>query len=290
MISILADSVDGVSIANQIRLERAVHAGSFLLVEGCGDAKIFERFCDKDECAVVVCLGKPKLIDAINELNASNFRGALGFADRDFCEILGYPDVQGDVVYSDENDMEVTILCSATLDRVLQEFGSSAAIEKSIRIRSKTMRESIFSSASTLGALRIAAQENDWYLRFKDMDYKFKPNNSFIIDEKQSIRHILGRSHWPAGLTERDLELTLRALHGKGMDAKDLCAGHDCVRILGQGLKKEFGNSNQFSNKEGAKLLEGILRIAYEMNDFRSTKSFNAIRSWEDKWGFMVFG
>ena len=111
MMSILADSVDGVSIANQIRLERAVHAGSFLLVEGCGDAKIFERFCDNAKCAVVVCLGKPKLIDTIKELDASNFRGALGFADRDFCEILGYPDVQGDVVYSDENDMEVTILC-----------------------------------------------------------------------------------------------------------------------------------------------------------------------------------
>ena len=74
------------------------------------------------------------------------------------------------------------------------------------------------------------------------------------------------------------------------MESKALCSGHDCVRVLGRALKNEYGHSHQFNNEKGAKLLEGILRIAYELNDFQSTRAFNAIRSWEKKRGFVVFG
>lgn len=287
--SSITDGVNGVSIANQIRLERAVHAGSFLLVEGCSDANIFKNFCDQGECSIVVCLGKGKLVDALNELEVSSFTGALGFVDRDFGDFLGYPDVQGDVVYSDENDMEMSILCSKALDRVLEEIGSSDAICNSIRTRGKPIREIIFSSASVVGALRLVAQKNGLPLRFEEMKYKYKQNNSCIIDEKQTIQHIFGRSENKGDVKESDLQLAVRAHLSDEKESKSLCSGHDCVRVLGRGLKKEFGNSNQFNNDKGAKTLESALRLAYELKDFQSTGAFSKMCNWEKERGFTIF-
>lgn len=289
MASIL-DGIDGVSIANQIRLERAVHNGSFLLVEGSRDASIFDRFRSQEKCSIVVCLGKGKMVKAINELDAEGFAGVLGFMDRDLSEFLGYPDVRGDVVYSDENDMEVSIICSEALDRVLVEFGNEAAVKETVRTRGISVREIIFSSASVVGALRLVAQEHGVPLRFEGMKYKFEKRNSCVIDEILTIRHVFGRSKKRGDKKEGDLQIAVRAYLSELLDSKSLCSGHDCVRVLGRALKNEFGSSNQFISDEGALTLEGILRVSYDWRDFQSTRAYNSMRSWEEERGFTIFG
>lgn len=286
----IANSIDGVSIANQIRLERAHHAGSFLLVEGSGDAKVFRGFCDQEECSIVVCLGKDKLVEEIGELEASRFAGALGFMDRDFGEFIGYPNVIGDVVYSDENDMEMAILCSTALDKILREFGNGDAISRSVCVSGKSIRETIFSSASVVGALRLVAQEHQLPLRFDGMKYKFKRRNSCIIDEKLTVQHIFGRSRGRGGVNEDDLLSAVRGHLSGDKDLKLLCSGHDCVRVLGRALKKEFGNSDHFDSDEGAKMLEGVLRISYDLRDFQSTGAYSRMCNWEVDRGFTIFG
>ena len=287
--SSVKEGVDGISIANQVRLERASHAGSFLLVEGNGEERVFDRFCAEDICSVVVCVGRPNLLEAIEELERTKFVGALGLADRDYSEFTGYPEIKGDVVYTEENDFDIMIISSDALNKVVVEFGSEERIAQITDREGKSVAELIFSSARIIGVLRMVAQKNGWWLRFAGMNYKFKPRNSFEIDENATVAHIYGRSREDIEASEEEVRECFREELRKGIDAKRLCCGHDCVRVLGRGLRKAFGSTSQFNDEMGARTLEGILRLSYEWNHFRLTATYRAIRKWEMERGFRVF-
>ena len=284
--SSIYDGIDGTSIANQIRLERADYVGSFLLVEGDSDSNLFERFCDKNTCSIVICLGQENLLRALSELELGGFCGVLGFADRDFSKFLSYPDFRGTVVFSDENDVEIMILCSTALDNILREFGDRASIATITKSENKEVCELIFEAASFIGTLRLISQKEDWSLSFKGMKYKFKPNNSYLLDEIKTIKHIVGRSCVRPSLSEDKILARVKEFLSKCNERKNLCSGHDCMRILGKALKSKLGSENQFDNENGAKTLERILRLAYDYDNFRKTRAYRKIRKWEKRSGY----
>ena len=280
--------IDGLIIANQVRLERANHSGSFLLVEGAADAKFIERFCDADACSIVICVGKDNLFEAIESLESSNFQGALGFSDRDFADILGLRECEGNVVYTDENDIELMLLSSKSLEMTLKEFGNEVNISKTTETEGKSVREMIFESASVVGSLRLVSQLNSWSLRFSGMSYKFVGSNSCLLDRSKTIKHILGRSDPINNITEDNVVVMVEAVMSQAKFPKELCQGHDCVRVLGRGLKTQFGKTNSFNNTAGAKILEGILRLAYKFSDFCNSKAYGEIRRWEKETGYSI--
>ncbi len=288
MVSI-KDGISGIILANQIRLERAVHEGSFLLVEGHTDSKILDRFCDNGVCSIVVCMGKGNLYEAIEALESSGFQGAIGFADRDFSDIVGYRECEGNVVYTDENDMEVMMLCSGSLDKILDEVGNADTILKTIEGAGKTARETIFESASVVGSLRLVSQIKSWSLRFDGMTYRFVKNSSCQLDKKKTVKHILGRSNLIEGVNEESTLDLVETWLSQEKSAKKLCRGHDCVRVLGKALKGAFGNTSQFNNESGARMLEAILRLSYEFGHFCDSRAYDDIRRWERNTGFRVF-
>ena len=287
--SSVKEGVDGVSIANQVRLERATHTGGFLLVEGNGEEHIFDRFCADDICSIVVCVGKPNLLEAIEELGRLGFAGALGLVDRDYFEFTGYPEIGGDLVYTEENDFDIMIMASDALNKVVVEFGSQRRIAQITEREGRSVRELVFSSASVIGALRMVAQQNGWWLKFTGMNYKFEPKNSFEINVNATVAHVYGRSREDVTVSEDEIRKCFREELGRGIEAKRLCCGHDCVRVLGRGLRKAFGSTGQFNDEMGARTLEGILRVSYEWKHFQSTSTYRAMRNWEMERGFRVF-
>ena len=285
----IKDGIYGSALANKIRLERAVHKGSFLLVEGNSDANLFERFRDPQTCSITICMGKENLLDAVTELKDSGFCGVLGFADQDFAKFLGFPTFNGEIVFTDENDMEIMILCSEALDKVLQEFGSEDKILKTEETEGMSVKDLIFKSASIIGTLRLLSQREKWFLQFEKMKYKFVANNSYLLNELPTVKHILGRSEFKVSMTEDEILKFIRCnCIRQDIPKKNLCCGHDCVRILGKALKSTLGNSKGFNNDDGAATLEKILRLAYEFEHFKKTNAYNGIRNWEKISGFKI--
>jgi hypothetical protein len=92
MISI-GKHMDEHDIAQEVRFERKVHKGSFLLLEGSTDIKRFEPLIDGQKCSVVNCYGRKNAIEAIKLLYDDGFPGALGVVDADFDRITGEIDL-----------------------------------------------------------------------------------------------------------------------------------------------------------------------------------------------------
>lgn len=285
--SSIEDGISCESLANEVRMLRASHEGSFLLVEGSGDKKFLSSILDFSSCEVVVCLGREKLLGVVSELGSEGFQGVLGFADRDFSNITGYPDYEGEVVYTDENDLEMMLLCSGALDKVLWEYGKSD-IARSIAREGKDIRNMIYESARVVGTLRLLSQERSWSLRFDGMKYKFVDSRSYRLDLMKTVRQVMARTPRSIGLTPDAIEFLVVERMSRENSAKELCCGHDCVRVLGRALKKLLGNTNKFDNEQGARELEEALRMAYESEQFRSTGAYCHIRRWEEVSGFKI--
>ena len=284
----MLDALDGISLANQIRLERAAHEGSFLLVEGSSDARLYDRLCDQEQCSIVVCMGKEKLFDAIAALNESEFPGAVAIADRDYAEALGLRIRERNVILSDENDVEIMILCSPALDHVLREYGVADRISEVLEREGRSVRELVFRVACFVGALRLLSQMEAWNLSFDGMRYRFVDNNSYFLNEMRTVQHILGRSERRPEIPEVEVLERARAKCAAAEDEKDMCCGHDCLRVLGRGLRRDFGNTNRFNNEAGCVDLGRVLRLAYEFAYFRQTRVYHEVRAWEETSGFKV--
>ena len=280
--------ISGTIIANQVRLERATHDGSFLLVEGSEDAKLFGKFCNSQQCSIIVCIGREKLLEAITILERSNFVGALAIADRNYSEFFGHPEFEGEVIFSDENDIEIMILCSPALDNVLREFGAEDKVSAVVEAEGRSVCELIFDAASFLGALRLSSQTHGLSLSFEGMKYKFADQNSFSLDKVQTLRHVLARSKEPPQMTEEEILTNVKKQLSRMGQGMRVCKGHDCLRVLGRALRKKLGTTNQFSSEEGSKVLGGILRLAYEFEFFQQTRIYHSVRKWENETGFKV--
>lgn len=283
----LINYIDGHGIANEIRLSRNGFFGSYLLVEGLSDQKVMSNFCEKDVCKIIPCYSKSNLIDATNELERTKCSGIIALADRDYCDILGYPTVNGDVIYTDENDMELTILHSPALDECLKEFGSKDKIDKITKSKNYSVVELICESASVIGAIRLLSQLEKWNLIFNNLKLKYKKGNSFYLDKKKTVNYVLGKNQqWKIDI---DIVMSkVNELMEKSVPLKNYCNGHDCIRILGKALCKEIGSKDSFKDDKGAENLESTLRLTYKFRHFKLTNMYRDLRKWEKSTGYSV--
>ena len=276
-------------LSNDIRLHRAVHKGSFLLLEGDSDTRLFQKFVDEKECCLINCFGRPRLIDTLVILDESDFSGVVGFADKDYADCLGLPAHQGALVFSDFNDIEISILCSPALANVIREFGNKEKADADTVGGESGLCEKLFDWASTIGALRLWVLSNDADLRLSGMKYKFESAQSPEINLDAQLDHILARSVNANDHNKSDIQRDCCNIIEECTDQKLLCKGHDCVRILGRALRKVWGDCNEFNSDVRANNLAKILRLSFEYEHFKETDSYTELRRWEQSSGYVLF-
>lgn len=282
----IAKEITGQTIANQVRMERAIHKGSFLLLEGHQDANVFAKFHFEGLCAIVVCSGRENLLDSISILAEQGVSGCLGFADSDYSAILGPPECNGPVVFTSENDMEIMILCTDALTNTVREFGHIEKLNAAAHAKDVEPCQLIFELAAPLGVLRILSQRDGWNLRFHGMKYKYLDKNSPKIDLAATVRHLVGRSDHIDRPEADDIVAAVGEYLAGGTSLRALCNGYDCVRILGRALRRRYGATNTFNSEETAESLAKSLRLAFEYRYFRATASYAGIRDWEHETGY----
>ena len=178
------------SIASSIRMERSQFLGSFLIVEGGTDAKIYNNFLDAGQCQIEIAFSKEKAIKIIEILNEDNFVGVLAIVDADF-DILDSKEYhQENIFLTDFHDVECLIFTSPALEKILAEFGSEQKIKRIEQARKKSIKEIIIELGAFIGyLLRISLNEN-LALHFGDEDKKLdfskfinKDDLSFDLDK-----------------------------------------------------------------------------------------------------------
>jgi len=286
--SSIRGAIDAQTLATEVRLHRASFRGCILLVEGPSDEFLYERLVSKDQCIILTASSRENIEGALVELSASHVAGVLGLVDRDYDEVNDQ-DYEKNIIRTEENDLEMTIICSPALDAVLKAYGSTIKISKIETATEKKVRDILFECAAVIGAVRVLSKGNELNFRFAGMRWRFNASTNVEIDVDRQYNQILARSDTVVGWDLTRLKKEAEVVLISAESVKNLCRGHDVVRVLARALRKMLGSDSQFDSEDRVINLEKSLRLAYSLEYFRKSNIYSRIIRWEEHSGFQVF-
>jgi hypothetical protein len=270
-----------VDIANDIRLRRSQHRGTFVIVEGRNDRVLYEWFFDVQQCQFVIADGKEKVCEVLRILDADGFRGVLGIVDADFDLLDQIPVSSVNVVRGDCHDLEAMLVRSPALDRVLREFGREGKIQRFVSQAGREIRHVLLAAATPLGYLRWHSLRSDLRLRFDGLLFsRFVDMATLTADRTTLIATVKNHSQRQE-LNSHALGLAIRGIEDPTHDPWQLCNGHDLVEVLSIGLRRAIGSQSAAAVR--VEEIERALRLAYEAVDFAACALYRTIREWEQR-------
>lgn len=260
-------------------MTRSRFAGALLIVEGSTDHRLLGRFLAVGCVEQLVAHGKANALDAMKLLAAQGVEGVLAFVDADFDRLDGTLPVDPNVIVSDYHDVEMMLLMSQSLSKLLGEYGSQDKLGKFVvRTSALSVLEHIQQQCAYLAELRYRNHQRRWNLRFKGIDHsKFTDGRTLSVTMAKALRTVFANTGaTPAKLAEVEAELPSQA---RTENLADFCNGHDCTQMLAIGMRQCLGShAKSIACPEN---VERLLRIGYEEADFAASGVVAAFREWE---------
>jgi hypothetical protein len=269
------------ALANRVRMTRSQFAGSFLIVEGDTDHRVFKTLTDPARCRIVSGGNKDAAIETLCILEADRFAGVLAIVDSDFDRLDGKAPASGNLLYTDHHDVEVMLFASAALDKVLGEFGSTEKIENFEKLCQTDVRGALVEAGKRVGYLRWLSQQQGLDLKFEGISYGgFLDQARLEVDMVRLTKTVKDHSQKPA-LDELTLARQMGDLSSPMHEGLQICCGHDLTGMLSLGLRKTLGTNN--ANQVTQEIIEKALRLAFSLPFFSATELFQSIRVWEGR-------
>jgi hypothetical protein len=268
-------SLTASELATEVKMTRAVHPGSFALVEGHDDGLFYESFTDPQQCKVIPSQGKRQVIEAIAILESAGIKGVLGVVDADFDRINGLSIPSSNIVATHCHDLEAMLIASPSLERLLRELGSGRKLERI----SNPAREILLGAASPVGALRLISMRDGLNLKFNGIKYGAFVNQETVqIDVSRLVKEVLDHSQ-KNELGQQLIEDQISGELAKSHQAWDLCCGDDLVGALSIGLRKVFGTRT--ASETRPETLRLALRLGFSESNLTDCPVGNALRTWQ---------
>jgi len=282
--------IDSHDLAGEIRMERSLDPRAILIVEGATDARLFERFVDHEHCYVLAAHDRERAVSVLRILNALPLSGVLAIVDADFGRITGTLETDSNLLFCDGHDLEIMLIQSQALDRLVAEHASANKLAAFLANRKPQMLMAslLVHSCLPLGALLMISLRLGLTLKFDDLTFRdFVNSNNLQIDVTSLVRSVLNKS----SCHDRNLETQLlQELHTilseKTIQIWNLARGHDCIELLAFALRAAIGTkksktSDRKSISVNSELLERELRLTFSEADFATTLLIQGIHEWE---------
>lgn len=268
------------TLAATVKMLRSNFAGSFLLLEGESDVRLFNRFVDKNYCRNFFCYGREKLLGVAAILDRDSFAGFLAVVDNDSSEIFGERLASDNVIVTDENDLELVIFQSDVFERFLAEYCNADNVAAFVQAKNEPIRATFVRIAGALGALRCLSKLAAWHLRFEDMTLQFEQRRDMEISIDQQIEHLRGRSHGTPMPSLPQVRQEVDDFRAKYSDPRKYISGHDLCELISKSVHDVFGRAHVALARKAA-AIEEVFRAAFSEENFCATTIFTQIRAWE---------
>ena len=273
-------------ISNEISMMRSAFRGTFVVVEGITDCRLYSKFIDREKVRILVAHSKNNVVQSVNECrNRRKDNRVVGFIDRDMDPMLGKKRAPP-IFTTDKRDMESTVMASPAMNDILAEYGNRDKLSTFVN-RFGSVQEAVSRSAAPIGMLMYISYKRGMNLSFKDIDFsRFIDNRDLRIDIHRMVSEVYNCSMpqtYPKGAIADLVRGSLTDIPDKWTIAR----GHDAVAVLCIGLRYVFGEYNARGITEGE--LGGALRLAYSREYFGKTKLFRDSDEWAKNNGLALW-
>src|SRR5882724_8334462 len=157
----------GEIVAETLMSRQADSRAAMIVLEGPDDSRFWRGRGLHVGCDVIIGSGKSSVIGAIGLLSARKIRGVLGVADDDFDTLEGTRSGIAGLLYYDCSDLEMMLLRSQALDRVIAELADPVRVQTIESTEGKSVRDALIERALPFGSLRWAALRSGWSIDFR---------------------------------------------------------------------------------------------------------------------------
>lgn len=273
----MKEYLDATSLATRVMMLRQTTSKSVLLVEGLTDNRFYQKFIQQEKCEIQICGNKTLVLDTIAILDARAVNGVLGLVDLDYDELLGQSVGSRNLIRTHVHDLEVMLVESPALEAVLTEYADPQKLDAFQQRSRRTLRDTVFDAAFSIGLVRYYCQINSIPGDFKGTNLTDCIDDDLNVDVTCVVKAIFTSDpfRWKPVINyinRKADELYNRRFH--------VCQGHDVVFILLKGLSI-LGGFNSRRLNEGA--LQGALRLATSLSWFVHTELYSQVKQWECK-------
>lgn len=264
-------------ICNQISMERSVYDGTFLVVEGVTDERLFEKFIVKNRVRIIEAHSKDNVRHAVGDMfTRRGDKRVIGIVDPDLDRLRGRR-ARAPLFHTDCRDMEMMIIRSNALEDVLDEYCDRELLAKFTETVGP-VRDALVSASYPVGLLMFISQSEGLNLSFKDLNFQqFINTRTLSLNAGSMVDAVIFNSK-KCRMGRKEL---LRRLdrEAEGLeDQWDAARGHDTVNILLIALRGNFGSYNSRGLNEGE--LGGALRLAFSDQCFVKTDLYRDTSEW----------
>lgn len=272
----------------------------FTFVEGSSDEWFWKKFINKDEFSVQQVDGWVNVINCIKEFNNNDLSSScFGIVDSDF-----------EKLYPEKNIIEPNIFITDCHDVELMMYSNEASFTSAILSIDKKNKltvppdailKSVLCISDKIGYLKLTSRINKYNLVFKheNSDHEIElPKYENLIDKNgnyegdtklvtnlrnYSNNHKRNKEPLP-NVTTLIEKLTI--IQKNKYDSYQLSNGHDISYIMPYILRRKYGLSGNYINKD---TVEISLFSAYDFTELRETLIFKSILSWATSNSLTVF-
>jgi len=271
-------------VANAMSMMRSAFKGTFLVVEGITDCRLYQRFAD-DGVNIIIAHSKDNVRRSVLESQKGKERNVIGIVDKDIDGMLGKRKMPP-VFETDRHDMESSILCSHALDDILAEFGDRERLDSFEKVHGN-VGNAIARAVAPIGLLMYISYRKGMNLSFKDLDHSVFINRKTLdIDIPMMVTCIYSQSMGQIYSKEAIID-QIRNMQKELQNPWDAVRGHDAVAVLDIGLRNTFGSYNASHLSEGK--LGGALRLAYSLQYFKRTSLYTESDAYAEKKGLTLW-
>lgn len=256
-------------IVTEIRMMSSTFDGIHFLLEGDDDLRFWKKRLSSCTVTMVTCEGKQNIIGTAVLAGKLGLTAVAGVYDPDFERLRGITHCPKILVPTDRNDLEVTLVVSGALSILLHEYGDEKLIGEFQADTGVSVPDHIENVSSEFGRLRFL---NDRLSHEVDFD-KLSPYRFVSVADWSLDREGLHAEYAALSSTDPNALLDAIEAHCPPTVGWGYSQGHDCLRILAQGLKRRIGR-RQMPEQEVAR----VLRIAYSVEMLQSSAMYASLR------------
>lgn len=277
-------------LSSEIILKSSGYTGWFILLEGDFDQRFWTSRLNAFHLRPINCVGKPNVLGTLDLLVSRNqAQKIVALADKDFDEILSLLSPFPQLIYTDQNDLEVTLLrCPANaidpaIERILGESIEASKRQTFEASLGYSVTEHLRQMATNYGVLRLINEQQQSEVSFDNLpilrrDFldhtTLRQNQTALQSAFVGAVNNAGKVH----LTVGDLVEKIELHRVSGLfSGWALVQGHDLMQLLAiainsSALKHETGHG-QVSERSLAR----DLCLMIHRSDLQTTVMFQGL-------------
>lgn len=289
-------------LSSEILLKSSGYTGWFILLEGDFDQRFWASRLNASHLRPINCVGKPNVLGTLNLLTSSNQpQKIIALADKDYDEILSRLSQFPQLIYTDENDLEVTLLrCPSNaiepaMERILGESIDASKRQSFEADMGCSVVEHLRRMAANYGALRLVNEQLRSSVDFESLPIRHRDflDHTTLIQNHATLQNAFVDAANQMGkvqLTTVNLAEKIESHRISGLfSGWALVQGHDLMQLLAIAI-----NSNVLKHKAGHRQAspESLARdvcLTIHKNDLQTTRMFQAMSGQGDATGLVFF-